>query len=199
MREIAAILFNDFETLDVFGPIEILGRLKDHFNIQLYSQNGGVVTSSQNVPVVTKPLSGISSSDYILFIPGGYGVRELLKDEIFIDQLKSPAYRAKFILTVCTGSILLSKTGLLDRRDATSNKRLFQWALKESPEVFWVKKARWIKDGKIYTSSGISAGMDMTFGFITDLLGYDIAKQQSIEIEYQWKEDSTDDPFSEMY
>lgn len=199
MREISAILFNDFETLDVFGPIEIFGRLKEHFHPQFYSPNGGIITSSQNVRVVTKSMSEINSDNYILFIPGGIGTRELVKNESFINSLKLLAQKAEYILTVCTGSILFSKTGLLNNKKATSNKRVFFWTAIESPEVIWIKKARWIKDGNIYTSSGVSAGMDMTLGFISDLLGYEIAKQQSIEIEYDWKEDSEWDPFSELY
>jgi len=199
MREICTILFNNFETLDVFGPIEILGRLKDHFDPQFYSQNGGIIVSSQNVPVVTKPVSEISARDYILLVPGGIGTRDLVKDAIFIDSLNSLAKKAEFVLTVCTGSILFSKTGLLNERRATSNKRVFSWMKIESPDVIWIKKARWIKDGNIYSSSGVSAGMDMTLGFISDLLGYDIAKQQSIEIEYEWKDDSDWDPFAELY
>jgi len=199
MREISAILFNDFETLDVFGPIEIFGRLKEYFHPQFYSQKGGIITSSHNVQVVTKPMSEINSDNYILFIPGGTGTRELIKNEGFINNLKLLSQKAEYILTVCTGSILFSKTGLLNNRKATSNKRVFFWATNESPEVIWIKKARWIRDGNIYTSSGVSAGIDMTLGFISDLLGYEIAKQQSIEIEYDWKEDSEWDPFSELY
>jgi transcriptional regulator GlxA family with amidase domain len=113
--------------------------------------------------------------------------------------MKSLAKNAEFIFTVCTGSILFSKTGLLDGKKATSNKRVFSLTSKESPDVNWIKKARWVKDGNIYTSSGISAGIDMALGFISDLLGYPIAKQQSNEIEYDWKEDPDWDPFSELY
>ena len=65
--------------------------------------------------------------------------------------------------------------------------------------MIWVNKARWINDGNIYTSSGVSAGIDMTLGFISDLLGYEVAKKQSIEIEYDWKEDPLWDPFSDIY
>jgi hypothetical protein len=61
------------------------------------------------------------------------------------------------------------------------------------------KKARWVKDGTIYTSSGVSAGTDMALGFISDLLGYPAAKQVSREIEYEWNEDPGKDPFSELY
>jgi len=199
MKRMITILFNHFETLDVFGPVEILGRLKDHFHLQFVSQTGGVITSTQNVPVVTETVAGISGSGHILLIPGGLGVASLLRDEQFINDLKSLAMRAEYILTVCTGSILFSKTGLLNGKGATANKRLFSWAIQESPEVHWIKKARWVKDGNIYSSSGVSAGMDMTFGFIADLLGHDVAKQNSIEIEYDWKEDAGWDPFADLY
>lgn len=198
MREIIVILFNNFETLDVFGPVEILGRLKTEFNINFHSLDGGIIKSSQNVPVLTKPLSEIGSDNYLLVVPGGIGTRELVQDDNFLNQLKTLSENADYVLTICTGSILLSKTGILDGKRATTNKRVFSWTDK-LPEVDWVKKARWIKDGNIYTSSGVSAGMDMTLGFISDLLGYEVAKNQSVEIEYDWKEDSSWDPFSEIY
>jgi transcriptional regulator GlxA family with amidase domain len=199
MKRMITILFQNFETLDVFGPVEIMGRLKDHFNLQFVSQTGGIITSTQNVPVVTETLAGLSGSGHILLIPGGLGVANLLKDDQFVNDMKSLSLKAEYILTVCTGSILFSKTGLLNGKKATANKRLFSWAIQESPEVVWIKKARWVKDGNIYTSSGVSAGMDMTFGFIADLLGHDVAKQNSIEIEYDWKEDAGWDPFADLY
>ena len=199
MKNVITILFQNFETLDVFGPVEIMGRLKDHFNLQFVSQTGGIITSTQSIPVVTEPLADLSALGHILLIPGGLGVVNLIRDEQYINYLKSLALRAEYILTVCTGSILFSKTGLLNGKKATANKRLFSWAIQESPEVSWIKRARWVKDGNIYTSSGVSAGMDMTFGFIADLLGHDVAKQNSIEIEYDWKEDPGWDPFADLY
>lgn len=199
MKEIITILFPDFETLDVFGPIEVLGRLKDDFHPQFYSRDGGIIVSSQEVPVLTKPISEINSDNYILFIPGGNGTRSLVGNVEFINILKTLSKKAEYILTVCTGSILFSKTGLLNGKRATSNKRAFQWTGKESPDVNWVKKARWINDGNIYTSSGVSAGIDMVLGFIADLLGKETARRQSVEIEYDWKDDPSRDPFSELY
>jgi transcriptional regulator GlxA family with amidase domain len=199
VKTIATILFDDFETLDVFGPIEVFGRLKQHFSPEFFSANGGIVTSSHNVRVVTQPLSDLQTESYILLIPGGMGTRALVKDPGFIQSLSRLAQKAEFILTVCTGSGLFSKTGLLDGRRATSNKRAFQWAQTESPKVQWVKRARWVKDGNIYTSSGVSAGIDMALGFVSDLLGRDLAKQQSNEIEYEWRENADWDPFSELY
>lgn len=198
MRDIITILFDGFETLDVFGPVEILGRLNNDFNLHFHSLNGGIIKSSQIVPILTKPLSEIKLKSYILIIPGGIGTRVLMQDEEFLNQLKLLFKNAEYVLTVCTGSILLSKTGLLDGKRATTNKRVFTWT-NISPKVKWIKKARWIKDGNIYTSSGVSAGIDMTLGFVADLLGQDVAKQQSIEIEYNWEEDSSCDRFSDLY
>ncbi|QLE78359.1 DJ-1/PfpI family protein [Francisella sp. Scap27] len=199
MMEIVTVLYNEFETLDVFGPIEILGSFKDIFKPDYYSLDGGVVTSSQGVKIDTQKLSGVTSNGYILFVPGGVGSRELIYDKQLVDTLSKLAVKAKYIFTVCTGSSLFSQTGLLDNKNATSNKKVMSWTKSIAPNVNWVDKARWVKDGNIYSSSGVSAGMDMSFGFISDLLGYDIAKQKSIEVEYNWQEDSNIDPFFEFY
>lgn len=198
MREIVTILFDKFETLDVFGPVEILGRLEEDFHINFYSLKGGIIKSSQDVPVYTKPLHYLNLENYVLMIPGGMGTRKLVDDEFFLEQLKTLSLDVEYVLTICTGSILLAKTGFLDGKNATTNKRVFKWT-QHFPEVNWVRKARWVKDGNVYTSSGVSAGMDMALGFVADLLGYDVAKEQSIQIEYSWHEDSSWDPFSEDF
>ena len=199
MLTIAAILFENFETLDVFGPIEVLGRFPEKFKPEFYSVNGGVVLSTQKVPVVTKSFGQLDSRSYALLIPGGIGTRDLVNDRDYVGSLSKLARDAEYILTVCAGSVLFSKTGMLDGKRATSNKRAFSWALRESPKVNWVKKARWVKDGSIYTSSGVSAGIDLAFGFISDLLGHDVAMKESTIIEYDWKDDPGWDPFAEMY
>lgn len=198
MRDIVTILYNNFETLDVFGPIEVFGRVPEQFNPVFYSLAGGIVTSTQNVPVMTQPLAELKSSRYILFIPGGIGARDEENNDAFVAAIRSLAGNAEFILTVCTGSILLSRTGLLDGKRATSNKKAFAWT-RTAPGVTWIKNARWVKDGTIYTSSGVSAGIDMALGFIADTCGYALAKQVSREIEYTWNEDPCLDPFAELY
>jgi transcriptional regulator GlxA family with amidase domain len=198
MYEVVTILYANFETLDVFGPVEVLGRLKKDFNIDFYSINGGIIRSSQGVPILTESFPKLDVENYILLIPGGIGTRTLINDESFLKHLKILSLDAKYVLTVCTGSILLAKTGFLDGKKATSNKRVFKWT-ENFPEVDWIRKSRWVKDENVYTSSGVSAGMDMALGFVNDLLGYEIAKQLSIEIEYNWNEDPSWDPFSEIY
>ena len=189
------ILFDDFETLDALGPAEIIGMLPQTYQLKFYSLEGDIITSKQQVPVDTLPLSGIDASG-VLLIPGGVGTRAVVINENFMEQLRGLAEKAAYVLTVCTGSALLAKTNLLNGLQATSNKVAFEWASSNGPEVKWVKKARWVKDGKFYTSSGVSAGIDMTLGFVSDRLGIESAQNIANYMEYIWNRDMDNDPFA---
>ncbi|ADK14822.1 MULTISPECIES: DJ-1/PfpI family protein [Clostridium] len=188
------ILFNNFETLDIFGPIEILGQIKD-YQIHYYSEAGGVITNAQNLKVVTDPISSADESG-ILVIPGGMGTRELINNTLFLNKLKSIAEKSTYCLSICTGSAVLARCGVLKNKKATSNKQALKWVKSVSDQVNWVKKARWVADGKYYTSSGISAGIDMTLGFISDRFGKDKAIKIANDIEYIWNDDCTNDIFA---
>jgi putative intracellular protease/amidase len=192
---VAVLLFDDFETLDVFGPVEVFGRLKDDFNVEFYSLNGGIVTNNHGVAVHSNNIAAIKNGVDIFLIPGGYGTRPLVNNAIFLHTIRQVAAASKFVLTVCTGSGLLAKTGLLDGREATSNKRALTWAMGQGQNVNWVKKARWTIDGKYYTSSGVSAGIDMSLGFIAGLKGLEFASEVAAQIEYTWQQDKDVDEF----
>ncbi len=84
---------------------------------------------------------------------------------------------------------------MLDFKNATTNKIAFDWVITNGPKVNWIRKARWVVDGKFYTSSGVTAGMDMTLDFLKDLHGVDVARQVAEQIEYEWTEDSKNDSF----
>ena len=195
MTNFNIILFNDFETLDAFGPVEVIGKLPDIYCLKYYSLTGGIIKSSQQVSIDTLPFAEIDSSG-ILLIPGGMGTRTLVNDRNFIEQLKILSEKALYVLTVCTGSALLAKTNLLNGMKATSNKMAFEWACSNGTEVNWVKKARWVKDGKFYTSSGVSAGIDMILGFVGDIHGMEYAQGIANGIEYIRNPDKDNDPFA---
>lgn len=194
MQNFNIILFNNFETLDVFGPVEVIGKL-GNYNIEYFSLEGGTVKSSQNVRVVTLPVSDLESGG-ILLIPGGFGTREEINNTELVNKIKKYCIEADHVLTVCTGSALLAKTGLLDGIMATSNKVSFNWVREQNQAVNWIRKARWTKDGKYYTSSGVSAGIDMTLGFIADTVSLYAAQKIADGIEYIWNKDKENDPFS---
>ncbi|MFT8352118.1 DJ-1/PfpI family protein [Clostridium saccharoperbutylacetonicum] len=192
------LLFDKFETLDVFGPVEILGKLPEIFKLNFISVDGGLVESSQKVKVETN-LYTSDDALKILFVPGGNGTREKVNDNDFINFIENMSKEAKYIISVCTGSALLAKAGIINGKRATTNKRAFKWVTEQNEDVLWVKEARWIRDGNIFTSSGVSAGMDMALGFIEELIGKEKALEISKSIEYLWNEDSNYDPFFKMY
>jgi putative intracellular protease/amidase len=194
MKNINVILFDGFTFLDVFGPVEVFVHLDKHFKINFFSQNGGSILTNPRTGIQTKSFGEIEQND-ILLVPGGFGTRELVNDEDFIRKLKELANRGEYVLTVCTGSALLAKTGLLNNRNATSNKLAFDWVTKQGPEVNWIRKARWVVDGKYYTSSGVSAGIDMSLGFVSDTISKDASIQVSKFLEYIWNEDKDNDLF----
>lgn len=195
VMEIAFIMFEDYETLDVFGPAEIFGRLTDLYSLKFYSLEGGVISNRHGVPIMTEKLENISESPKMILIPGGMGTREGVSNDLLLTNIKELSKTSEYVLTVCTGSALLAKTGLLDGKAATSNKRAFAWVTNQSDKVNWDKKARWKIDGKFYTSSGVSAGMDMALGFLADRHGLAFARKVAKDIEYNWTEDKDNDNF----
>ena len=193
--EIAFLLFNDYETLDVFGPAEIFGRLVDHYTLNFYSLDGGIITNRHGVPIMTKKISAMSGTPFAFLVPGGMGTRIEVENEQLIEDIRTISAASTYVLSVCTGSALLAKAGLLNDRQATSNKRAFSWVVTNGPKVKWDKQARWSVDGNYYTSSGVSAGMDMALGFLADRHGLEFARNVAWEIEYHWMEDMDNDTF----
>jgi len=195
MKTVTVLLFEDFTALDAFGPAEVLARLKDRYRIDYVSMRGGPVSGSAGTRVDTKPASQVESFE-IFLLPGGFGTRPLADDAGFIGLVKDFTERSGTVLTVCTGSALLARTGLLDGRRATSNKMSWDWATAQGPRTDWVRKARWTRDGKFYTSSGVTAGIDMALGFVADGFGVEIARKIARALEYVWNEDREADPFA---
>lgn len=192
--DVNVLLFSDFETLDVFGPVEVLGHRKE-YQLRYISVTGGVIRSRQGTEILTMPAK---EADYsgILLVPGGQGTRSLVNDSEFIDILNQLAFQAEYCLCVCTGSALLAKTGILNGHRATSNKRAYDWVRSVNRSVDWIARARWVVDGKFYTSSGVSAGIDMSLGFIADRFGEEAAVRTADAIEYIWNSDKENDVFA---
>lgn len=196
---LTVLLFDDFETLDVFGPVEIFGRLKGRYQVKFCSLEGGLIANNHGVSIPTHSIDAVMNEIEIFLIPGGYGTRQEVFNERLIEKIQEVASRCRYVLTVCTGTSLLAKTGLLDGLKATSNKKAFDWVVSMGEKVNWQRKARWVVDGKYYTSSGVTAGMDMALSFVAEKDGIEVAEQVARDIEYSWVRDSSDDPFAELY
>lgn len=195
-RHVSIVLFDDFELLDVFGPLELLSRLPDLVHVHLVGPTKGPVRSSQGAEVLTSARYTEALAPDIVLVPGGKGTRALAEDADFLAWLTRWSQDAERITSVCTGSALLAAAGLLDGYRATSNKRAFAWAVAQSPRVDWAPAARWVHDRDRWTSSGVAAGMDMTAALIADLFGPAHAERAANEIEWEARTDPDHDPFA---
>ena len=115
---------------------------------------------------------------------------------VFLSRLKMAVEKAEFVLSICTGAALLARCGLLDGKKATSNKMALDWVKSTGAAVYWQERARWVTDGKFYTSSGVSAGIDMALGFVEDQWGRAQAEWIARRIEYLWNDKKENDPFA---
>ena len=97
------------------------------------------------------------------------------EDEELKQWIRQATGKAERLMAVCTGTVLLGMTGVLDGRKVTTNKLNFTKTVQLASNVEWVKEARWVEDGKFFTSSGVSAGMDMALAVVADLFGMDQA------------------------
>lgn len=199
MKNIGVVLFQDFELLDVFGPLEMYGMAPESFNIHLVAENAGEVASKQGPRSVVDHVFDEDRSYEILLVPGGRGTRAEVDNPRLLEWLRRQSERSEYVTSVCTGSALLAKAGVLNGIRATTNKRAFAWATSQSQQARWVKEARWVEDGKFFTSSGVSAGMDMSLAVIERILGKGTAEQIATWTEYEWHSDASWDPFARVY
>ena len=194
-RTLGAILYEDFELLDLYGPLEMFGSIGTGLQIVTVAERTGPVASFQRPKTVAEfDFASAPRLDLIL-LPGGFGTIPQLENPAMLDFLRRRAATAEATMSVCSGSAILAKAGLLDGRRATSNKQFFDLARAQGAAVKWVEQARWVEDGPFATSSGVSAGTDMALAVISKLYGKEIALQIAESTEYEWQQDSTRDPF----
>jgi transcriptional regulator GlxA family with amidase domain len=195
-HRIGALVFPGFELLDLFGPLEMFGMYPETFPIRLVAESHEPVPSNQG-PVSLPDDRFADDGHYdLLLVPGGAGTRREVDNPEMIAWLRARGDDTPVITSVCTGSALLARAGLLDGRSATTNKNAFGWVSGFGNETRWVRQARWVHDGRFYTASGVSAGTDMSLAVIADLLGESAAQQATDWGEYFWNRDPRNDPFA---
>ncbi len=199
MRSIGVVLFEEFELLDVFGPLEMYGMAPESFEIHMVAESGGEVASRQGPRSVVEHGFGEERQFDVLLVPGGRGTRAQIGNPRLLEWLRIQSMGAEYVTSVCTGSALLARAGVLDGVRATTNKRSFAWATSQGDNVKWEKEARWVEDGKFFTSSGVSAGMDMSLAVIGRILGQETAEQIAIWAEYEWHSEAGWDPFAKIH
>ncbi len=196
MLSIGVVLFDGFELLDVFGPLEMLGMFPNVFSISLIAPEHKIISSRQG----PKSLCDYTFNDEInfdvIFVPGGIGTRREVNNAVMTDWLLEKSSTATYVMSVCTGSALLAKAGVLNGIKATTNKRAYDWAIAQGKDVLWQPVARWVEDQNCFTSSGISAGIDMSLAFIEKVIDRKASEKAALDAEYIWNDNPNTDPFS---
>jgi len=196
---VGVVIFDHFELLDVFGPLEMLGMYPETFQLHMVAEQSGAIASAQGPSSMIDASFSDGHQYDILLVPGGQGTRTQVNNSVMLDWLQTQSANAHYVTSVCTGSAVLAKAGLLDGRRATSNKLNFSFVASQGSNVQWQKQARWVEDGKFFTSSGVSAGIDMSLALIANVLDEAAAEQAAIWAEYEWHRDADWDPFAKIH
>ena len=162
-------LFDDFEVMDAFGPVEILGRVPEHFYVRFISLRGGLITGKQEIKIWTEPLNPVEIED-IFLIPGGTGVKSFLHMEGENGQqlLKQAVEEASFCMMVQNASALLARTGLLFHRQVADYAYDENWKRMFTVGIDYIDGEKWISDGK-YVGGAVMitvAGLIISYLFL---------------------------------
>jgi transcriptional regulator GlxA family with amidase domain len=184
-RRFGFLCYPGFEELDLIGPWEMATMWSS------YACGPACVTvAADHAPVsCAKGLTVVAGAAYAdcppldyLLVPGGFAAFEVIKDPALIGFVRRQAATARAVLSVCTGSFILNAAGLLDGRRATTHWKCLP-RLREAPGVT-VEEARWTRDGPVWTSAGVSAGMDLLLAFIAAEAGEAAASEVQWHAEY---------------
>lgn len=178
--KITIFLFDGFTALDVTGPYEVLVRMP---GAEIFFT--GLETKTYSDPYALKihadySINEIHETD-ILLIPGGSGIDSIIQNSEVIGWIKAIDKTTKFTTSVCSGSLLLARAGLLDNKNCATH-----WMRREQLAEYKVNvlKKRYVHDGKILTSAGVSAGIDMALYLAAKLFGDNVAKMIQLGVEY---------------
>jgi len=191
-RNVGILVFDDVEVLDFAGPYEVFNVASESANPSpFYVYAVGI--SGQPVQArgrfVATPRYAIENCPQpdLLIVPGGFGTRPLLKHDRLISWIAEQAEKVELLLSVCTGALLLAKAGLLKNAPATTHHTAFDQLKLLSPTTSIVKDRRFVQSTpKIYTSGGISAGIDLALHMVEKLAGPDVHAAVVEEMEYNW-------------
>ena len=177
---IVEALFEGLTQLDFTGPHTVFSRLPDA-KVIVASVRGGAVRSDGGLTFAgTTPLAEVARCD-LLFVPGGVAVTDIINDKAYMAQIRRLAVGARYLTSVCTGSIVLGAADLLRGRRAACH-----WAWRDMLPLFGavVDTARVARDGDIITGGGVTAGIDLALTIAAELAGASVAQAIQLQLEY---------------
>ena len=197
---VGIVLFENIEVLDFCGPFEVFSvtRLNEErrreeaspFEVLLIAENNEPVVTTGGMRVIPDHTFESCPKLDILVVPGGWGTRKELKNPTMLNWLHLRASEVETLTSVCTGSMLLGFAGLLEGHHATTHWRSLGWMRESFPSVTVEYDKHVVEDGRIFTSAGISAGIDMALKVVERYYGGDIARATARQMEYPYPENN---------
>lgn len=186
---VGILIFNEVEVLDFAGPFEVFSIAENNnaqklFNVFTVAEKKNVVSARNGLQVIPKFSFEDNVAVDILIIPGGYGAETIeCKNETILNWIIEKDKETMITSSVCTGAIILAETKLLDNKKATTHWMDIDRLKRDYPRIE-VLNEKFVEYGKIITSGGISAGINMSFHIIAKLFGTEIALTTAKRMEY---------------
>jgi transcriptional regulator GlxA family with amidase domain len=191
-RNVAILIFDGVEVLDFCGPFEVFGVTgrrgegEAPFTVYTVAEKPGAINARNGLSVNPAHTFADGPPPDIVLIPGGQGTRPLLNNAAVLDWIRVQSERVELLLSVCTGALLLGKVGLLDGLSATTHFGSLDLLAEIAPAATICPDERYVDNGKIVLSAGVSAGIDMAFYVVAKLLGAEAAAETARYIQYDY-------------
>ncbi|MEO7597720.1 MAG: DJ-1/PfpI family protein [Opitutus sp.] len=189
-KNVAILLFDDVEVLDFAGPFEVFSvadELQEHqaFHTFTLALKPGTVRTRNGLKIVPDFTLENCPAPQVIVVPGGSGTRPLLHMPALHEWLRVKSRHADIVFSVCTGSLILARAGLLENLRATTHHTAFSELRQLAPNTEVVESERFVDNGKIVTAAGISAGIDAALHVVGRLLSETAATQTAAHMEYR--------------
>ncbi|HXY35390.1 MAG TPA: DJ-1/PfpI family protein [Planctomycetaceae bacterium] len=192
MRNVAILIFPDVEILDFCGPFEVFSVASEvaapsAFNVFTVAQQAGPLRARYGLSVTPHYALENVPQPHVLLVPGGQGTRPLLSNASVLEWIRARSATAELTLSVCTGSLLLAKAGLLDGLETTTHWATLDLLRQLAPKATVHTDRRYVDNGRIVCSAGVAAGIDMSLHIVERLLGTEAATKTARYIDYPWR------------
>lgn len=193
VRNVAIFIFDGVQIIDYTGPFEVLGQAHDSersiFNVYTVAEKAGPITTNMGMTVTPKYSFADMPKTEVLVLPGG-DTRAGVASPTVIKWVQDTSAKADYVMSVCNGAFYLGKAGLLDGLTATTFYGLIDELKKLAPRANIVSDQRFVDNGKIVTTAGLSSGIDGALHLIEKIVGRGRAQEVALNLEYNWQPDN---------
>lgn len=189
-RNVALLLFEDVEVLDFAGPFEVFAvtdELRGHQTFRVYTvaEIADPIRAKNGLTVIPDFTLANAPKPDVLIVPGGHGTRALVDRADVLAWIQQESATAEVVMSVCSGALVLAKIGLLEGLAATTHHEVVNLLIEMAPGANVQARERFTDNGKICTSAGISAGIDLSLHIVSRLLGKEAADTTARYMEYE--------------